>query len=341
MVCRFIDGFDYYSTSQVTRKYSVGDVGLITGDSRTGAGAIRGNNVNQKTNKTFDDQVSWIIGAAYQIVVGNNTLIQFLDITTVQCSLIIRSSGSIEVVNGTATVVAGGKSIITLREGNWYYIEMKVTISNSIAADSCIVRVNEVEVINVDAGEDLQVSVNATADVIRIINVIGQSIDDLYVFDGNDGGGTEPTNDDFVGDVKVVTHFPDGNGATNNFTGSDADSVDNYLLVDENPTDDDTTYVESSIIGHIDLYTVDDITDTPITIHAIQINSVVRKDDSGTKTVRPVIRPTSTNFFGASKSPQDGVYSNETEVLNEDPETEMAWTKSGFNAAEFGIEIET
>lgn len=89
------------------------------------------------------------------------------------------------------------------------------------------------------------------------------------------------------------------------------------------------------------MYAFDDFADTPVDIKAIQINSVSRKDDSGTKTVRAVTRPASTNFLGASKSPQDGVYTNEIEILNENPETEAAWTESGFNATEFGIEIES
>ena len=57
--------------------------------------------------------------------------------------------------------------------------------------------------------------------------------------------------------------------------------------------------------------------------------------------MRSVTRPTSSNFFGASKSPSAGSYHNEIEILNEDPETGLAWTESGFNATEFGVEIET
>lgn len=347
MVCRLMDSFDYYSTGDtpIKRKWTDGLLtGIISDDQRTGTGAVRLNSAISIISKTFDDQASWVVGFAVRM----NTfpqigVLRFRDVTTVQCSLKFNGDGTLEVLRSTTTSVAGGKSSVSLHMDRYAFIEMKVTIANSIAADSCIVRINEVEIINVDAGEDLQVTGNATVDDILFTGTgaVTIIIDDIYIFDGNSGGGTEPTNDDFVGDNKVVAHFPDGNGATNNFTGSDADSVDNYLLVDENPTDDDTTYVESSTIGHIDLYTVDNLAETPLDIRAIQINNVVRKDDAGTKTIRPVIRPVSTNFFGVSKSPQDGTYTNEIEILNEDPETEAAWTESGFNATQFGVEIET
>ena len=350
MVCRLIDSFDYYATSDLDRKWTTitGSVILSTAVTRTGPNVLRIRNSGfQSVAKTFDSQASWIVGYAFQVSTlptGIVTrLFEFIDSATVQCFLRLNSDGRLEVLRGAAIAVSGGVSTRAINMGIWYFLEMKVTIADSIGADSCKVRINGQDWITVDAGEDLKETANATADIIRMSNNSSGAgflyIDNLYIFDGTDGGGTEPTNDDFAGDIKVGFHLPDGNGATNEFTGSDADSVDNFLLVDENPTDDDTTYVESSTIGHIDLYTVEDLAETPLDFKAVQINSVIRKDDSGVKSVRMVIRPTSTNFFGGNIDPQDGVYTNEIEILNEDPETEAAWTESGFNATEFGLEI--
>ena len=341
MVCRFIDGFDYSAVGDLSRKWTLANPNGVDLP-RNGVGGVRFTSTSQQLSKTLDDQPSWIVGFAFKSGTIFGIIVTFIDNITTQCSLSIAPDGALGVVRGISTAVAGGRSVAILRADNWYYIEMKVTIANSIAANSCVVRINEQIVLTVDAGEDLQVTGNATADVVRFPgNFNGAGFDDVYIFDGTDGGGTEPTNDDFAGDMKVEAHWPDGNGTTNNFLGSDADSVDNYLLVDEAITDDDTTYVESSTIGHIDLYTVDNLAETPLDFRVVQINSVVRKDDSGTKTVRAVVRPASTNFFGASKSPVDGTYTNEIEILNEDPNTEAAWTESGFNATEFGLEIET
>lgn len=339
MVCRFVDSFDYYSSSEIARKWTFMTDATIDADSRTGSGALRMNNTNVNVKKGFDFQPSWVIGAAFKTssFSGIQSIFQFLDETTIQCQLRLNTDGTLEVVRRNVTSVSGGVSTFTLTTGTYFYIEWKMTISNSIAADSCIVRVNGIERINVDAGEDIQQSANSRSNILSI-NGASTTInlwDDLYIFDQT---GSE--NNDFIGDAFVAAQFPDGNGATSDFVGSDADSIDNYLLVDENPTDDDSTYTESSTPGEIDLYTFDNLTGSA-KIKAVQINNVVRKDEIGARIIRVVTRPASTNFFGVSKAPSAVSYINEIEILEQNPETAANWTKPGFNATEFGIEIET
>ena len=350
MVCRHMDSFDYYSTSDIIRKWQ-GDGGLnfsqiSSAVVRTGATSLQNSAGFGVVTKVFDDQASWVVGFAFHpLVVNQNagqTLVIFSDnIPTGQCFLFLKSNGILEVRrSGTSVAVAGGASSFVMYSGIWYYVEMKVTIANSIGANTCQVRINGVEIINVDAGEDLQVSANATADSIRFVGSAGSTIivyyDDVYIFDGT---GSE--NNDFIGDVKVASHFPDGNGTTNNFNGSDGNSVDNYLLVDENPTDDDSTYTESSTPGDIDLYTFDDLATTPDTIYAVQVNNILTKTDAGSRTMRSVTRPVATDFFGASRAIPAGSYVNTEEIYDLNPETSLAWTEALFNATEFGIEIET
>ena len=341
MVCRFIDSFDYYATSDMNRKYTSVGANSINTDSRTGPNSNSYTNVSQFLNKGFSSLASWVVGFAFKTSTLNGLILRFLDNSTVQVGLFLRNDGSLDVLRTGSTAVAGGRSDPIIRIDNWYYIEMKVTIANSIAANSCIVRVNEKVMLIVDAGEDLQQTTNATANVIQTPGLVPSVLDDLYIFDQTDGPGTNPVNNDFAGDVKVTAHWPNGNGTTNNFVGSDGNSVDNYLLVDEALTDDDSTYTESSTPGEIDLYTFDDLATTPDVIHAVQINGIMRKTDAGSRTVRTVIRPASTNFFGINRAPSVASYINEEEIYDEDPETGLAWTESGFNATEFGIEIET
>lgn len=353
MVCRFIDGFDYYSADDITRKWTSESGGgslITTSNQRTGAGAISFSASFAHMSRTLDDQSTWIIGFAWKSTANfsGQPLIVFYDNETIQCSLIINGDGTLEVVNGTGTAVANGKAVLALHGSRYAFIEMKVTISDSIVADSCVVRINEQIVITVDAGEDLQAGTNSTVNKIWISGgsgTVGVHADDLYMFDGTDGGGTDPINNDFAGDVKVATHWPNGNGATSDFTGSDADSTDNYLHLDEALTDDDSTYVESITPGQIDLHAFDDLATVPDGIRAVQINNVVRKTEAGSRTMRSVTRPASTNFFGTSKSlsfSEDvDAYVNEFDVYDEDPETNLAWTESGFNATQFGIETET
>lgn len=345
MVCRFIDGFDYYSTADLNRKWTfVGSSAtVVSSPIRTGVGGLQITNSNSfgMISKTLDDQASWVVGFAFRIgsLSGVDVIVQFIDVATVQCGLRRLGDGTLQVTRGESTAVANGTSVAAIAIGIWYYIEMKVTISDSIGSNTCEVYLNGANIITVDAAEDLKATANASADVIMFQSrsSTGTNLfDDLYIFDG-----TGAENNDVIGDVKVQAHYPDTNGTTSDFLGSDADSVDNYLLVDEVDTDDDSTYVESNTPGDIDLYEVDDFADTPSAIHAVQINAVSKKVDAGGRTMRIVTRPVSTNIFGASINPSAASYVNETQVYDLDPEVSSAWTESTFNDTEFGIEVET
>lgn len=343
MVMRFLDSFDYYATSDTTRKWTSKDGAPTVQNTvvRNGINSLQANSTHA-VNLTLDAQASWVYGFGFRITTLSvaQRLIEFKDGATVQCSLRINTNGTLEVRRGTSTAVTDGLSTFSINTNVWFYIEMKVTIADSIAASSCVVRVNEDVKITVATGQDLKVSANATADNFKMGNIAGGGtdyFDDIYICDG-----TGAVNNDFLGDVKVEVLLPDGNGTTNQFTGSDADSTDNYLHVDETDTDDDTSYVEHDTVGEIDLYTFDDISlGTPQTIHGLQINNIVKKDDAGSRTIRAVTRPVATNYFGGSKSPSDGSYSNERHVYDVSPETSVAWTESEINGTEFGIEIET
>ena len=73
---------------------------------------------------------------------------------------------------------------------------------------------------------------------------------------------------------------PDGDGYSSDFNGSDGDSVNNYLLVDEVAPDDDTTYVYHDTTGQNDGYTCADITlDPGETISAVIPIVVAKKID--------------------------------------------------------------
>lgn len=344
MVCRFIDGFDYYSTSDIVRKWTSKTTSVVidTGVKRTGSGSLKipsSNNVAL----TLDNQASWVMGFALRLAsLGTSSkrwFIQFIDDSTVQCSLTLNSNGTLEIVRGTSTAVTDGVSSLSLSTDTWYYVEVKVTIADSIGAGTCVVKVNGATWITVATGQDLKSTANATANKIGIVlSTFSPSTsyyDDLYIFDGT---GSE--NNDFAGDVSVVTQLPNANGSTNDFLGSDADSVDNYLHVDETDTDDDTSFVGSSTNNQIDLYEVDDLAVTPSAIHAVQINNVVKKDEAGSRAMRSVVRPVTTNLFGSVQSPSNGSYSNEITIYDLNPELSVAWTESTFNATEFGIEVQ-
>jgi hypothetical protein len=143
-------------------------------------------------------------------------------------------------------------------------------------------------------------------------------------------------NNDFLGDVKVVTLRPNADTAQADFTLS-AGSV-HYSLLAEAPDDDgDASYVESGTVGHKDLYGYQDLTGTPAAIMAVQITTVARKDDAGSRSLRKVLRSGATTANGATRGlgTSYALYDDRFEV---DPATGAAWTKAGVDAQEAGVD---
>ena len=243
--------------------------------------------------------------------------------------------------NGLFRVQRYGTHLATSSSGlstsTWHYVEIKVTCKNSISADDFIIKVDGVEVLNLVAGTDTQLSATQGVDQFTFAggyNAIGNwFIDDLYICDLNGG-----VNDDFLGDVQVETLYPDGNGNTNDFVGSDADSTDNYLLVDEPQQNADVDYTESDTPTELDLYTFDDMADAGAEVVGVGVRAYVKKSDSGARTGKHQARISGTNYEGDEFSPAES-YENMDYIWDEDPDTSSTWIKSGIDASEFGLKV--
>lgn len=339
MALRFIDSFDHYDTADLTRKWSSytggGLVTVVTTDPRNGIQCLKAY-ANYGPTKVLDDQATWVVGFGFKIDTLPDSLrycLSFSDAITVQVQLGVNGDGTLEIRRDT-TAVTDGKSSLTINANTWYFIEMKVTIANSIGASTCIVKVNGTTFITVATGQDLQVSANATANSVEFISVATYTyFDDVYICDGTGG-----VNDDILGECRVECRMPDGNGTTNNWTGSDADSTDNYLHVDEVSPDDDTSYVEDSTPANQDLYAVEDLSITPTSIFGVQTNIMAEKDDAGARSVMGLVRSGGTTYDGDTNALSQSSYSDFTKPYDVNPDTSAAWTESNFNSAEFGVE---
>ena len=153
--------------------------------------------------------------------------------------------------------------------------------------------------------------------------------DDLYFCDGSGS-----RNNDFLGDMKVETIFPSGNGNSNDWSSSSGG--DNYTNVDENPPNDDTDYNYSTLSGNIDTFAFENLTTVSGSINGIQLNILARKDDAGTKIVKQVIRRGSVDYVIENPHYMADAYAYYVDIVEEDPSTSSDWTITGINAAEFG-----
>jgi len=336
MALLLIEGFEGLTdVSDVHNDQNTGGVAIETSDQRTGQGCLKIDSTAEKfrlhwggtsneiyicyafNTSTFGARLLWTSG--------------YITLTmTALGELVLKQLGT---VLGTTD-----PDIITIN--TWHYIEVCIVKKNSLIEGDMSLRIDGVEVIAVAAGLDSLSSLDTPwTPGMTFEGRTGYiwMYDDMYVCDE-----TGSICNTFLGDVKVAAIFPDGNGNQSDFVGSDADSTDNYLHVDENPDmDDDTSYVESDTAGDIDLYTFDDLPAEVGIVHGLQIRSMCSKDVPGhEKVVRSVCRSGGTNYTGDDRGAPLG-YAPMEQLLEEDPDTSARWLKAGIDSAEFGIKLQS
>jgi hypothetical protein len=257
-------------------------------------------------------------------------------VETIQCSVWVNpTTYVIEVRTGygdqiTDTILATTTFVPPLTL--WFYIEIAITVGSPGSVE---IRVDGATLCNV-GGITTQQSSNPTWNIFHLSQMggLGPSVivDDFYMIDPNDG----LRHTTFLGEVRVQTNYPDADGYENDFlrsTGSvnalNVDGVTNYV--------ETGLYNYNGNVGAIDLYS---ITPFAITgnIFAVQEHMSVRRDNTGSRSVCPLLRLGSTNYQG----PDFVCYSSYTymgDIWEYNPATSAPWALVDLNDAEFGIEI--
>ena len=335
MALRFMDGFDHYTT--LTQKWNSGGGSISAGNGRYGAGYRHAN--AEQLIKGLDAQATWIVGYAAKVQTlpsGSQRmgLLGLFDTGVNQVNFMLNGAGSIEVrrsgMNGTLL----GSGSVVLSEGVWYYLEFKATISDTVGV--AVVRVNGVIDLNLSSVDTRQAG--TTANTINIGERSGTppgfyDVDDLYICDATGGSPA----DDFLGDCRVEALLPDGNGTTSNLVGSDGNSTDNYLLVDEAAPNGDTDYVESSTPGDKDTYTFGNLASTSGTVYGVQVLPYAEKTDAGSRTIASIARLSATEVDSADKA-----LASSYAYLPDIRETKPgggAFSISDVNSTEFGVKV--
>lgn len=239
-----------------------------------------------------------------------------------------RSSGQIDVLYGTTTTT----TVIAnpLHPFTWYYAELKMKLSDTVGTVQ--LKIDGTTVMNLSGVDTKNGGTKTTYDRVLLNASQTARVDDYYLC--NNAGAV---NNDFLGDLVVETLLPSGNGNSSVLVGSDGNSVNNYLLVNEtNP--DTSSYVGSATSGDKDTYTFADLTHTSGTVLGVQIGTYAAKSDSGSRTFRPVTRSGGTDYPGSDLQ-LSTTYTTFLEMHETDPATSAAWSISGVNAAEFGFEV--
>lgn len=185
------------------------------------------------------------------------------------------------------------------------------------------------------------------------IQTNGDATADLYYDDIaiNDSSGS--VQNSWPGEGEIIHLRPNGNGDNSDFVGSDADSTDNYLLVNEVTPDDATTYVQApNGATGTDDYNIDA---TPAalasddTINCVQVGWRAREGPSSSGgSVTYVLRIT---HSGTTEEGSGVAWASTTWMTNHNAQprnynltlydlpgaSTTAWTKSDLDAAQIGI----
>lgn len=338
MALRFFDGFDHYATAQIAKKWTIDNGNAVIGATgRNSTSGMRLNNTGALVSMTLDAQATWIVGFAFKTNALSDYgtgLLRLIDGTTLHVDLRLRATGNMIVTRNGTTLAT---TTTAFSAGVYYYIELKITIHDTAGVVEMQVN-GSPETLTFSTGtstnQDTRNGGNATANVIELRGNGSQTdFDDLYICDGT---GSSPY-EDFLGDCRAESIFPNGNGNSSVLVGSDGNSTDNYLLVDET-TPNTADYVESSTPGDKDTYAYGNLTATSGTVYGVAVRPYAAKTDAGARSIVTVARLSGTEVDSAALT-----LTTTEQYHKEVPRVAKpgggTWAVSDVNSSEFGVKV--
>jgi hypothetical protein len=239
------------------------------------------------------------------------------------------SSGVLSVRRNATTLTASTNNLIL---NQWHYIEFKCTLG---AAAYYEVRVNGVMWIS-GTNNTKNAGTKTVYDTVALLAGSAATcyFDDFYVLNG-----AGSINNNFLGDVAIETLYPNGNGSSSQWVGSDADSVNNYLLVNEAGAPVTTNYTGSSVVGNRDLYALSDMARVSGTVYGVQTTAYTGNADAGARAVKQVMKSGATTSVESASTAVTTTYAPLVRTMETDPNTGSLWTIANANAIEVGIEV--
>lgn len=312
-----------------------------TGNARTGVGGCwtgPGTSGIVNVSSSFPASTTFVVGFGAKFP-NTNTSTSFWyvhDGVAIHLSLRMTSFGALNLYRGDGTTLLATSTATPFSIGGvWRYVEVKATIDD--VAGSVTVRVDGTPIINYSG--DTRNGSTATVTTMVLFNLGNPGttyFDDVYALDTT---GPAPYND-FLGDIVVRTLLPNGDGDSSGWLGSDGNSVNNSLLVDE-ATSSMTDYVAANVSGTSDLYA---LTDVPSTYDVLAVREVVyaTKSDGG---VSPVLLPQAKGSAGTVRTDTALPALSTTplpygaDIRTTDPDGN-ALTAARLNAMQIGVQIQ-
>jgi hypothetical protein len=342
MVLLYFDGFESGPGNFPPEMTTTGLNASIATAPRTGSYALMLNGsssasivIPASAKVTWGSAVNWSASNAASYWVsfwGDGGTVQHLSLTLDATNHLVLRLGSI---TGTPLVT----STATLPNSQWRYLEVQATIADS--GGRCTVRIDGVTIIDY-TGDTKNGGTGTNIDRITLGGQTSSSPtwiwDDMYILDGvDDTANTGRKDNDFLGDIKVEPLLPNGDGAVSQWLGSDGNSVQNYLLVDEVPPNT-TDYVGTPTVGNRDLWALADVTATAQTVLGVRATLHAAKSDAGAAGMKIALRESSGTLTLDADMPLSTTWLSYWGPVRRTKPSGGAWTPAEVNALQLGVE---
>jgi len=255
---------------------------------------------------------------------------------TPDMTLRVEGDGSVAAYRSNTTVLLGQSTSGYFVSDVENYVEVRCKASTTVGEIEVRLNGAPVPILNL-AG------INAGLSTVGQITLLGaptgtRDFSAWYLLNVD---ASSPSN--FLGHIRYGVLTPTANGSNSNWLGSDSDMTDNYLLVDDPAItpDDDSTYVQASVVGTTDLYQMTNLPTTALSIVAVCPVFRSRKTDAGSRAVAPVIRIGSTDYPQTEAFQSTSYSPYRTAALTTNPNTAAAWTEAAVNAMQVGQKVST
>lgn len=336
------DGFDGATVAELSSLYGYtvgGSPSLATGrypgslNSRSLLWA--GGNTTDYLEVPFGSSKSqFVIGIAFQA--ANNTALQRVitlrNGATEAVNIVKSTGGLLQVRAGTSTTtLATGTQVLS--GGQWYYLEIKFDYTGS-GNPTVTVRVNGTTDVTYNGSLNAQTAITLVRfgfSFSTVICPVNMYLDDFYLLDF-----TGSVNTNFLGDVRVEMVVP---AAEDSNTGFAANTGTTYEAVDDATQDGDTTYIHGNAVNDNIAFDVSTLSNTPTAIYGVAVQAVAKKTDSGVRAVRTNLTSSASTSNGSSATLTTSYAATAPQIVEQDPNGNIAWTRAAVEAAKIGVEV--
>lgn len=256
---------------------------------------------------------------------SNQTILELRRGSTVQLAVQITQTGTLRVLRGTTVLATSVAYMVT---GTWHSLAFNAKIDAT--AGSFELRLDDIPIASASSTNTRGASDNLIDTISYAFSTYGTvEIDDIVLNDD------VPPHRGFLGDLRVQTLGPSGDTVSKTWVPSTG--TDNFALV-SGVHDGDTSYVKTGTAGAVDLYEMGNLADAPSSIIAVQTIVSARKDFAATRTMRSKLKSGTASADGATFGLATG-YIMKPDIFEVDPATGAAWTATGVNNLQAGIEL--